>query len=1014
MLKLVNIKKDYIVDKDLKTTALKGISLSFGEKGFAAILGPSGCGKTTLLNIISGLDRYTKGDLIIDGKSTKEYKDRDWDNYRNKKIGIIFQSYNLIPHLSILENTELALTLSGISVKEKKERAMEALKQVGLENQAKKKPNQLSGGQQQRVAIARAIVSNPSIILADEPTGALDSETSTQVIDILHDISKEHLVIMVTHNEELAYKYADRIIRMNDGLVVDDSAPCDEDKKEEVVKTSAFNSKAPRPLTESEIQEAKRQEYYDEVNEEKNKKESKGKEKKEKKSKMSFFTAMKMSLKNLLTKKGRTFVTALASSFGIIGVGLVLAISGGFSDYVNRTETQTLAQFPISVEGYGLASASEMKSNQNTYDQHEEYPNSDDVTIVEPTQTMLHMNDLTSDYYESFLMGGTDSYGRKWAGLDKSLYASIQNNYSISANVIAKSKDDDGNDKYTSINTSSSSLISSLTSSSSSYWSELPGDEQYIESYYDLLPGGRFPQNKNEVVITVNKYNGISTNTLKALGINPNEFKNSDGTYKTINTETFNGMEFKLVPNDVYYTENEIDADSPTFYGIGLRGAGEGNQDNPYSFPKLLKFLSSIQSNDTNVDNNTLAKELINFFIPVENAKLSTSMTIKLTALLVQVKAQSDNTQKAKLIADFISSNKTQLEEELGGEINLINYQLPTYSKPKTNDQLKSSFVDDKSQTIKIVGILRKKESKTMGILGDGVYYLPSLTKDALMDAGKSNIAKKNDKDYFFINLESLAAQLDNIDLNDFINGNISSINFKDTFQAYNILSLDNTTKAPAKYSNISNYSNSRKSIGTDTSVGSITIYPVDFKTKEQLLAYLDLYNTTKKADGTELKSSEKIIYTDVSSLVSESLSTLVNVISIVLICFASISLVVSSVMIGIIIYVSVLERTKEIGILRSVGARKKDVGRLFKMESLAIGFIAGVLGVALTYLISIPINIGINLAFPGYAIGNIAALNPLYALLLIVISSLLTYVAGLSPSRSAAKRNPVKCLRTE
>lgn len=361
---------------------------------------------------------------------------------------------------------------------------------------------------------------------------------------------------------------------------------------------------------------------------------------------MSFFTAMKMSLKNLLTKKGRTFVTALASSFGIIGVGLVLAISGGFSDYVNRTETQTLAHFPISVEGYGLASASEMKSKQNTYDQYEEYPNSDDVNIVEPTQTMLHMNDLTSDYYESFLMGGTDSYGRKWAGLDKNLYASIQNNYSISANVIAKSKDDDGNDKYTSINTSSSSVISSLTSPSSSYWSELPGDEQYIESYYDLLPGGRFPQNKNEVVITVNKYNGISTNTLKALGINPNEFKNSDGTYKTINTETFNGMEFKLVPNDVYYTENEIDADSSTFYGIGLRGAGEGNQDNPYSFPKLLKFLSSIQSNEINVDNNTLAKELINFFIPVENAKLSTSMTIKLTALLVQVRAQVDNTQK--------------------------------------------------------------------------------------------------------------------------------------------------------------------------------------------------------------------------------------------------------------------------------------------------------------------------------------------------------------------------------
>lgn len=356
MLKLIDITKDYIVDKNLKTHALKGISLDFGEKGFVAILGQSGCGKTTLLNIISGLDRYTSGDLIIDGKSTKEYKDRDWDDYRNKKIGIIFQSYNLIPHLSILENAELSLTLAGIPAKEKKDLALQALTKVGLSDQAKKKPNQLSGGQQQRVAIARAIVSNPSIILADEPTGALDSETSVQVMDILHSISKEHLVIMVTHNENLAFQYADRIIRMHDGLVIGDDL---NKKKNEDLSSNKKVIFSPQKDITKELEEANKKRLLisdiDNVKKEDSLKEvvsSKPEIKsKAKKSRMSFFTAMMMSLKNLMTKKGRTIITAIASSFGIIGVGLVLAISGGFSDYVSRMETQTLSKFPISIEG---------------------------------------------------------------------------------------------------------------------------------------------------------------------------------------------------------------------------------------------------------------------------------------------------------------------------------------------------------------------------------------------------------------------------------------------------------------------------------------------------------------------------------------------------------------------------------------------------------------------------------------------------------------------------------------
>lgn len=994
MLKLIDIKKNYVVDKHLQTQALKGISLEFGENGFVAILGPSGCGKTTLLNIISGLDRYTSGDLIIDGKSTKLYTDRDWDDYRNKKIGIVFQSYNLIPHLNIIENTELSLTLAGISQSEKKERALQALDIVGLKDQARKKPNQLSGGQQQRVAIARAIISNPSIVLADEPTGALDSETSVQVMDILHKLSKDHLIIMVTHNEKLAYTYADRIIKMQDGLIESDSLNQRKDKEEEPVEDAKLDKSG---------------------SEESNRKKNKAK-----KSRMSFLTAMIMSLKNLATKKGRTIITAIASSFGIIGVGLVLAISGGFSNYVTRMETQTLSKFPITIEGYGLSSSNSQSNEENTGDTKvtlDPYPDGDNVHIKDPGTTLLHINEITSDYYDAFLLGGTDSYGRKWDGLDKSLYASIQNNYSISANVISKSVDDNSNEKYTSIDTEPQSMIASLTSTS--YWSELPGDEAYIEESYDILPGGRFPKASNEVVITVDKYNQISTTTLKALGINPNEFKNSDGTYKEITTETFNNMEFKLVSNDDYYTRTEPTIDSPYYIGLGLRGAGKGNKDNPYAFPKLIKYMSSGISNDaTNEEKSEYLKGLLNFFVDVEDGiSLKPSQEIKLaslaTSLTEQLKKTETEEEKTQVLQSFIEENESFFKEILGEDINIIKSQLATYSAPSTNEALKAAFENENSKTIKIVGILRKKEQTSLGLLGNGVYYLPSLTQEVLEDASTSKIALENDEKYFFINLESLLADYEALQ-EAMKSEDYSGLNAQNYMQAYNILSYDSTTKSAKKLSSISGYSTIRTSIGTDTSVGSITIYPIDFKTKESLLAYLDLYNTTPDSSGNKLSADNQIVYTDVSSMLTESIGTMVSVISTVLICFASISLVVSSVMIGIIIYTSVLERTKEIGILRSVGARKKDIGRLFKMESVAIGFIAGAIGVIFTYILSIPVNMIINAIYAEYNIGTIAELNPLYALLLIVISSVLTYISGLIPSRSAAKKNPVSCLRSE
>lgn len=989
MLELENIKKDYVIDKSLTTHALKGISLTFKDKGFVAILGHSGCGKTTLLNIISGLDRYTDGDLVIDGVSTKEYNDRDWDDYRNKKIGIIFQSYNLIPHLNILENTELALTLSGISNKEKRERALEALRKVGLEEQAKKRPNQLSGGQQQRVAIARAIVSNPLIILADEPTGALDTETSTQVMDILAKIAQDHLVLMVTHNKDLAFKYADRIIHMSDGLVLSDS----------VNKT--LNGDALGKLTHSSTTNVSDEDAvgFDD--------EASGKSRK---SRMSFLTALKMSLKNLMTKKGRTIATSVASSFGIIGVGLVLAISNGFSDYVKRIETESLAQFPISVEGYGLATSTEMSSNMSSNDDLDSYPSTGDVTINEPTQMALHTNNLDYNYYQNFLKGGTDAYGRSWQGLDSSLYSSIQNNYAVNANVIAKSIDDDGNERYSTIDTSSSSLTTSLLSSSSSYWNELPGDESYITTYYDILPGGRFPTQKNEVMITVDRYNRISTNTLKGLGINPAEYKNEDGTYKTITLDTFNDMEFKLVPNDVYYEEQTPTTDSPIFYGIGLRGAIDGG-DNKYTFPNFLSYMSSssLSSESTREEMESYVSGLLDFFFPTD-AEVSLSLRAKFAALMDQVRQESDTKEQARMVAEFLNDNSSQIERETGAKLNLISSQLSTYVSPQSNEDRKQAFEDSSSQSIKIVGVLRIKESTQMSLLDNGIYYLPELTNDVVESAKDSQVAKVNDKDYFFMNLENVVSSLNDEGQ---LEENEATMNLlQDSFQAYNILSYDDETKAPKKFGSVSDYSNTRKALGTDSDVDSVTIYPIDFDKKEEILKYLDLYNTTAKSDGTYLSDSEKIIYIDVSSMMTEALSTLVDVISIVLICFASISLVVSSVMIGIIIYVSVIERTKEIGILRSVGARKKDVGRLFKMESVSIGFMAGVIGVVITYLLSIPVNIIVNNMYPGYGIGNIAALNPLYAILLIVISSLLTYISGLFPSRSAAKKNPVKCLR--
>lgn len=869
MLKLEHIYKNYYIGKQSIITALKDINLDFEENEFVAILGPSGCGKTTLLNIIGGLDRYSNGDLIIDNKSTKNYNDSDWDAYRNKRIGTIFQSYNLISHLTVLGNVELALTLSGVSKKDRKKRALDALNSVGLKNEANKKPNQLSGGQMQRVAIARAIVNNPGIILADEPTGALDSKTSVQVMDILKTLSKSKLIIMVTHNEELALQYATRIIRIKDGELLSDEK--NESKMIEVEEnkssiTDTTEISAP-DLTIVDHQLA----------------EEIALKSQKKKTSMSFATAINISSRNLLTKKGRTTLTSVAGSFGIIGIALILAVSNGFKGYIKRMETETLASFPISIEKYAMPDSSTLNEVSKT--DLEAYPSNNQIVIEKPLSSSLHTNNI-DDAYIDYL-----------EAMPNNLYNSINKNHSIQINVLSENAD-----HVYAIQTTPKSLLTSMTSTS--YWAELPGNKDFVLSQYDLIgENAHYPENENEVLLTVDKYNRVSSTLFSALGF--------DIENETISIDKVIGKKYVLLNNDEFYTQ------------AGTRTATNS------------MFIKE------GVDINEFTKEL------------------------------SEMSEKED--ANWVSFASKYFEYKSSKD-------LPYYNIIDDNakKELYNQYKDDKSsgKSIKIVGVLRPKETTNMSLLSNSIiYYTPDLVTKALNQNKNSEIAK-----------------------------NLSTY-----------LSLDLETKSVKAYSatssatlSVSEHLSQRLSIGSDVYTTSITIYPKSFAEKKEIIKYLDAYNKQFEND------SEKIIYTDLASLLTSSMGTMVDIVSYVLIAFAAISLVVSSVMISIITYVSVIERTKEIGILRSIGARKKDVSRLFKAETFVIGLIAGVIGVLVSYILCVPINLILNSLFPEVQIGNIANLNPLAALVLILISIGLTFLSGWIPSRIAAKKDPVICLRSE
>lgn len=784
MLKLIGINKIYKAG-DMEVHALKNINLEFRESELVAVLGPSGCGKTTMLNIVGGLDKYTSGDLIINGISTKEYVDSDWDAYRNSTIGFVFQNYNLISHLTVIENVELALTLSGVSASERRARAEQALKEVGLETQFNKKPNQLSGGQMQRVAIARALVNNPDIVLADEPTGALDSVTSVQIMELLKEVAKTRLVIMVTHNGDLADRYANRIIRLLDGEIISDTNPIDSETLTENV--------ARRP----------------------------------KKTSMSFITAFKLSLKNLFTKKLRTFVTAFAGSIGIIGVALILALSSGFSAYIEKMQTDTLSSFPLTITSSAFDVSNLMSMLQ--VPDAEEYPEAHEIyvnKVMDKLSALYQSNDITDEYVEEAIKT-----------IDPSLTYGIVYTNGINFNIFTKQS-------YSGFN-----RITRIGSE----WVQLVDNNDFINSQYDVL-AGKLPTAYNELVLCVDEYNQVTdVELLQSLGILSGKDSYTFG-------EIMN-LEFKLLTNDAVYSR--VDTGEKTY---------------------------------------------------------------------------------------FTESSVTQEEYDAG-------------------------------ISLKIVGIVRVNQDTATGSISGTVGYHKDL-QDYVLRYETENPS------------EIVTWQKNNPDINCFT-GNL----YLDEAREENPTASDNFLQKEADKARVSNLA----SLGAVSTPQAISIYPVDFESKELIKAHLDAYNETE--------GNTPVYYSDMMGLMVEAMNVLVDAISYVLIAFTSISLVVSSIMIGVIISVSVLERTKEIGILKAIGARKKDISRVFNAESLLVGFAAGALGVIITLLLSIPLNI---LLSSLTTINGLVALNPWHALLLVAISMLLTFIAGLVPSRSAAKKDAVVALRSE
>lgn len=939
MLQLRNITKDYQVG-DSKVAALKGISLSFRRNEFVSILGASGCGKTTLLNIIGGLDHYTSGDLIIEGISTKDYKDGDWDTYRNHRIGFVFQTYNLIPHQTVLANVELALTLSGVSPKERKARATEALNRVGLGSELNKRPNQLSGGQMQRVAIARALVNNPEILLADEPTGALDTNTSVQIMDLIKEIAGERLVIMVTHNPELAYKYSTRIVELKDGLVVSDSAPySEEEEREEVLSHRA----------EVQSQQA---EAAQEAEEGAGEQKSAGKAKRlrtKKHSSMSLVTAFFLSGKNLLTKKARTLITAIAGSIGIISVCLVLALSAGFNNYISQTEEDMLSYYPVQVSETSIDLNSAMSSFMNGSMNLELDKVEDKVYInsflSQLAQGMTTTNDLT-DGNKATIDGKEMTYLEYLEAMPEELYNAIMYSYgvNISTNLFTDVEIGSGStsegettsmhmsleslrEYYTYLLTYRADEFSNLTQFVRYFTdvvSVMPGtnlsDEDYgayVNSQYDVIYGD-FPEKDNEVVLVVGDSNDVIDLTLVQLGFMTEE-------------------EFL----DLFISSED--------------GVSEDEEPASISFDEIVGKEYTLYYNDS-----------------------------------------------------VYVDEKYNLPVELTG----YNYFYDGYSVASEDED---PVTEEEGTTIEISGILRLKDGLTYGCLSSGLCITESLLQSYIQHNMQSAVVKTLQDAINSGSPETIAST---------INSLVCELTFESMFETTQgggsgSIALDKLTP---KYNSTSVTASElvRELGGNDTPSG-ISVYAKDFTTKQEMLDYMSGWNSAVEAARTAYFEEHgtydgydgptEITYSDTVGTLMGMVNTILNAITYVLVAFTAISLVVSTVMIGVITYVSVVERTKEIGILRSIGARKRDIRHVFNAETFIIGLFAGLIGILVAYLLQGIINLILT---PLTGISGLAALPIWQALIMVCVSVALTLVSGLIPASAAAKKDPVIALRTE
>ena len=1003
MLTLKNIHKEYPAG-DMKVAALRGVSVSFRKSEFVSILGPSGCGKTTLLNIIGGLDQYTNGDLVIDGRSTKNFKDADWDAYRNHSIGFVFQSYNLIPHQSVLSNVELALTISGVSKAERRRRAKEALEKVGLGSELNKRPNQMSGGQMQRVAIARSLVNNPEILLADEPTGALDSETSVQIMELLKEIAKDRLVIMVTHNPELAETYSTRIIRIIDGKIIGDTNPYEE------------------PIPEESVQ-ASEQLGLKNIPKENRKKEKSKKEKRLRNRSMSFLTALGLSLNNLRTKKGRTILTSFAGSIGIIGIALILAISNGVTNYINRVQEDTLSSYPITIQKE-TADISSILTNLMGSNNAGKGP-SHDLDAVYANRVMYELlNTLANMEVQTNNLKAFKQYIENTPAF-KEFASAIDYSYAIDFHIFTKDKNG------TIIKSDVASLMAEFFTGSSpqtggsgmgsmsgmggmmagyDVWQEmLKGSDGEILNdlfyeQYDLLYGA-WPQAYNEIVLIVDENNEISDLVLYSLGLKTTEemkqdIENSkqglitDDMAESWSYEEICNMVFKMILSPDFYQKTA----NGTYTDLSKFSAGIEflyNSDQAIN----LKVTGIIRPNDDSVASmmtgsigyttalteyaiDRMAKSEI-----VQEQLANPDMDIILGLPFKTDDDEVSDEEKVNLIKEYFASLSTEEKANLYVEIKTkiqLEEMLSAMLSMYTEEQLKEMVIQAYAEQM---GMTDTTEIEK---------YINSMTKEALIAAIKDTMYEEIEAQYGPM-IRARLQQMGNEALAQALETEtFTNAQYVEFYELY----------MPVTHSD-STYEDNLSILGyvDIDSPTAINIYTATFADKDEISALIAEYNSKVPED-------DKINYTDLVALLMSSITLVINAISYVLIAFVSVSLVVSSIMIGIITYISVLERTKEIGILRAIGASKKDISRIFNAETAIVGFTAGIMGIGVT-LILVMIANPILHAVTGIGILN-ASLPVLGAVILVALSVGLTLMAGLVPSRLAAKKDPVVALRTE